>query len=228
MAIELQGSLGNFANILAAVSGLGTAAFGLVDATKAYRGGVSNIGFSFIAQAVSPYEAALRLVDATAPLTVVHANWLNGVDKGTQKAAVKSLVRLGLTSTTVEALARAAPGADPDALRAATAKLDKGEPLGEIDIAALGRFEAILDAQLDAGFERADQQYRNAAKVLAALFAVCLAVVGMVIIEAGNVNARDIVLAVFVGIIATPLAPIAKDLTSALSTAMGALKAVNR
>jgi hypothetical protein len=229
MTINLQGHASDFGNILAAISALGAAAFGLVDATKVYRGGVSNIGFGFVKNAVTPYVAALRLVSTADPFATIKANWLNGVAKADQKATVKSLIRLGLTTATVGSLAAGAPGVDAAALQTAAAKVDAGTPLGEQDISALGRFDAIVDAQMDAGFERADQQYRNAAKVLAAVFAIVLALLGVWLIDEtqGNpVNFSDFMLALFVGAIATPLAPVAKDLTSAIGSAVTALKAV--
>jgi hypothetical protein len=225
MAINLQGSAGDFGNVVAAISALGTAAFGLVDATKVFRGGVSNIGFNFIRAAIQPYVAALRLVDRDDPFRTIKANWLNGVAKADQKAAVKSLIRLGLTSSTAASIAGGAPGIDAAQLAAVASKIDAGAGLDEAEITLLGRFDAIVDAQMDAGFERADQKYRNAAKVLAALIAIVLAFVGVWVIERDDVGGRDFVLAFFIGLISTPLAPVAKDITSAVGAAVSALKA---
>jgi hypothetical protein len=225
MSLSIMGQLSDAGNIFAAISALATAAYGLVDATKVYRGGVSNIGFNFVRSAVTPYVAALQLVNATDPFGTIRANWLNGVTKADQKATVKSLIRLGLTAATASSLAAAAPGVDQAALQAAVDKIDRGVALSEQDITVLGRFDAILDAQMDAGFERADQQYRNAAKVLAGAFAVSLALIGVWIIEGSSVTFSDFSLAFIVGILAIPLAPIAKDISSALGTALTALKA---
>jgi hypothetical protein len=41
-------------------------------------------------------------------------------------------------------------------------------------------------------------------------------------------NVRDVVLAVLVGLLATPLAPIAKDLSSALATAVNTMQVVKK
>lgn len=225
MSVDLNGSLQDFGNIMAAIGALGTASFGLVDATKVYRGGVSNIGFGFIQKAVEPYQAALRLVNADDPLSTVKANWINGVAKSDQKAAVKSLIRLGITTATAADLAASAPGIDNAALVAVAQKIDGGLELSEEDINLLGRFDAILDAQMDAGFERADQQYRNAAKMLASVFAILLSLAGMWILKGQMIDGGDTAVAFFLGILSIPLAPIAKDLTSALGTAVSALKA---
>ena len=49
---ELAGTLGYIVKLIAAAGALGTAAFGLVDASKAFWGGMSNPGFGYIRKAV--------------------------------------------------------------------------------------------------------------------------------------------------------------------------------
>ena len=51
----LSGELGNILNFLAAAAGLGTAAMGVVDATKAFGGGPSNFGFARIKTGIEPF-----------------------------------------------------------------------------------------------------------------------------------------------------------------------------
>jgi hypothetical protein len=225
MALDPHWTMGDFGSTIAAIGALGTAAYGLVDATKVYRGGVSNVGFRFIRDAVEPFRPAFELVNPDDPYAVVLANWLNGVAKDIQKATVKSLIRLGLTPTTASLLAAAVPSVDAAVLTAAAANIAAGLPLTPQHINELGRFDAILDARMDTGFERADQKYRNVAKVLAACFAILLAITGAWWLEGKAFNGGDLAIAFFVGLIATPIAPIAKDLSSALSTAVAALKA---
>lgn len=230
MTLVPDGSVGDYGAIIAAISALGTAAFGLVDATKAFAGGISNVGYGFIHSAVQPYEPALRLVNANEPYATIHANWLNGMAKADQKAAVKALVRLGLTPATAKSLAAGAPGVDPTTFQNAATKVADGTSLTDQEIAVLGRFDATIDAQLDAGFERADQAYRNKSKVLAAIIAMALAVLGGWLVVQVPWSAyfwsQDFFAAVLVGAIATPLAPVAKDITSAIGSAVNAFKAV--
>ena len=100
----------------------------------------------------------MRLVDAKDPYATIHANWLNGVPKADQKATVKALIRLGLTPVTAPTLAKGAPGVDAATLQSAATKVATGADLTEPELQVLGRFDATIDAQLDAGFERAEQQ----------------------------------------------------------------------
>src|SRR5437868_6832316 len=89
---------------ITAMGALGTAAFGLVDATKAFAGGVSNFGFKDVLKALEPFKSSLQ---GGSPVwrDTLRANWINGVAKDDQKAAAKNLVRLGLSSQNVSALA---------------------------------------------------------------------------------------------------------------------------
>src|SRR6185369_15365843 len=68
-------------------------------------------------------------------------------------------------------------GITADRLVNAATLLANGDALSDAEINALGRFDAAVEARMDAAFEKADRQYRNAARDLAALFAVLLAVI---------------------------------------------------
>jgi hypothetical protein len=201
---------------IAGAAGLGTAAFTLVDGSKAFGGGVSNCGFGHIERAVGKFFPAagggpLSLADVRATL---RANWLNGTPFADQKAIAKSLIKLRLDADNAPHLARST-GVDGKVLGAVAGKIATGKPLtiGESDV--YGRFDLMLTAILDEGYQRADQVYRNSAKAWSVAVAVGLAIAGVCIVEP-SVGAKEWAEAIVVGLAATPLAPIAKDLTSAL------------
>ena len=75
---------------------------------------------------------------------------------------------------------------------------------------AYGRFDLLLTAVLDQGYQRGDQRYRNSAKLLAVPVAVCLALLGAWAISTQSLSSLDAWRAVFGGLLATPLAPVAK------------------
>jgi hypothetical protein len=140
---------------------------------------------------------------------------------GGSEGPAKALIHLGLTSAGAPALAQAT-GLDAAALTALATKVQTGEALLPNEVTLFGRFDAIVSAKLDTGFERADQRYRNAAKALAFGVSVVLGLVGAPIVGA---NAA---VGLLVGVVATPLAPVAKDLASSLSAATKAISAVKR
>jgi hypothetical protein len=92
-----------------------------------------------------------------------------------QKAAAKALIRLGLSVG--NAMDMAVPGhVNPDRLDAIVKAVEAGLPQTSQDADVLGRFNAAIDAAMDAGFELGDQQYRNSVRVVGGVFAVALAV----------------------------------------------------
>ena len=91
-----------------------------------------------------------------------------------------------------------------------------------------GRFDLFLMALLDDAYNHADQRYRNASKSIAAVVAVLLSIVGLLIINPHNMDPRDLALAVLCGIVAIPLAPIAKDVASALQAGVKVAQVVKR
>jgi len=222
-------------DLLAAVGGLGTAAFGLVDASKAFWAGPSNFGFGRISNAIdrvigdTGQTGTGTLFGKKDILKTLRADWVNGVATANQKAAAKSLIHLFLSPSNADQLAKAS-GVDPAAFAAAVTRMHNGTTLTPQDMNVLGRFDAIVSAVLDEGYERGDQQYRNAAKILATLVATVLAVIGGWIINNGNgsssyFSSTNFGLSVLVGLLSTPLAPIAKDLSSSLSAAVKAVNA---
>ena len=239
-------SLTNLTQITLAVGALGTAATGLVDTTKVFSGGLSRAGFGHIKTMMaklyltSEFTPGLPLNDV---LDTLLANWMNGMKLADQKSAAKSLIKLQFNSSTAQAYAALAH-VDPVALGqvadnmanaisagAAPAPGAAGSTSPAAMTAAMtdafGRFDLALTARIDQGYQRADQFYRNSAKAMASVFAVGLAYAGNATLP-DPLNQFHHLIPLIVGLIATPLAPIAKDLSSAISTAATALKTVRR
>jgi hypothetical protein len=228
----LDGGPVSVGNALIAVGALGTASFGLVDVCKSFwNGGPSSAGFSYIEKALAPFGSALAQGAGAHWAHMLKSHWINGAALDDQKAKAKALIRLGLTPHTAATMAKApslAERIDAAAFELAATKIADGEHLTEVDLNVLGRFDAMVSAALDAGFERADQRYRSVARLLACLIAIVLAVLAAWLIDGQAhkpVTVSDIAIAVFIGLVSTPLAPVAKDLAKTLNTAAAAFKA---
>jgi hypothetical protein len=206
-----------------AIGALGTAAFGLVDATKAFSGGISRVGFGYILKALAPFEPALAAALGSAKdqdwRSVLRAHWINGRDATEQKSIAVSLIQLGLRDDESVAALAAAGHVDPDRFGAAIKALIAGETLTPEQMNQFGRFKASVEARIDAAYERADQAYRNAARLLAGVVAILLALAAAQWLYPGTSLLR----AFFIGLIAVPLAPIAKDLAAGLASAAKAV-----
>jgi hypothetical protein len=224
-----MGMLQSLPQIITAIGGLGTAAFGLVDSTKPFFGGVNRIGFGRIASAVAsltPGAPASGLTQAQI-LATLKANWYNGTDLGSQKSIAKSLIKQGLNTTNAAALANVA-GVDAAVLQSVAGKITSGTALEQNESDVYARFDFILTALLDEVYQLSDQAYTNGTRIVASIFAVGLALVGGWTLHPNTTSAywmsRDMGIALLAGILATPLAPIAKDLSSALATAVNTLQ----
>lgn len=213
----------NVGQAVTAVGGLGTAAFGLVDAGKAVFG-INSIGFGRIAKSVSTLlPSPASAMPAVKILATLKANWMNGTDLGSQKSIAKSLVKLNLNQGNANALATET-GVDPALLTSVATKIATGQPLIPAESDVFGRLDLIVTAILDEAYQYGDQVYRNWTRALAAMVAVALALVGNLTLPT-PLDWRE---ALLVGLLATPLAPIAKDAATALATAVNTLQAVKR
>lgn len=220
--------ISNLGNVVAAIGGLGLASFALVDTSKVlYRGGVSHSGFRYIEGAVRQLLPQERLTSGAAKpgarrtlLDILHGNWIGGASAGDQKAIAKSLIKLRLSTTTANAYAEATD-VDAQVLSQVAENMKSGNTLSTEQVNVLGRFDLALTAILDEGYQRADQRYRNMARFYASIVSVVLALLGgWAVANVGPAQyfwTANMWLAGLCGLLAIPLAPISKDLTSALT-----------
>jgi hypothetical protein len=219
-------TLSHLSALIAAVGALGTAAFGLVDACKALPGGgISRIGFKFIRQTILKLSPEVPSLDNSALsqnvlLFTLQSQWINGVAATADQVSIaKSLVKLRLTPDTAPALA-AATGINATILSQIAASIQSGTPLTPQQSDVYGRFDLLLTTLLDQAYQRGSQRYRSSAKLAAVPIAVVLALVAAHSLPTQITTAQ----AVLLGLIATPIAPVAKDIASAITTASQAIQ----
>jgi hypothetical protein len=223
------------ATAITAVGALGTAAFGVVDATKLIYGGVSSSGFIYITRLIKTYAPDEKgvphqsAITRSAILGTLKANWLNGAPEADLKSTAKALIKLRLNPETAPHMAAVTgvPSDGPAGLAAVATSLATGVALTADQMNTYGRFDLLLSTTIDRAYQRADQRYRSTAKLAAGAVAVLLAEIACVSIYGyhamtGTLWLRGLV----VGLLATPLAPVAKDLATSLSTAATAVQSV--
>jgi hypothetical protein len=221
--------------IVTAIGGLGTAAFGLVDATKVFGGGVNHIGFGGIKTAVTGLTpggaiagAPVNALSQEKILATLQANWFNGTDLGSQKAIAKTLIKLNMNPGNATTLALAT-GVDSTVLAAVAASIAAGIPLSPAQSDVFGRFDLIVTALLDEAYQRGDEAYHNGTKAWATVTAILLAIAGVMILHRdGGGWGNEIAEGLLVGLLAAPLAPVAKDIATALQTAVNTLQLVKK
>ncbi len=226
--------------IITAIGGLGTAAFGLVEAAKSAFGFINRMGLGRITEtvtALTPDQTGAGM-QPTPPnalprkdvLATIAANWINGTDLSSQKAIAKSLIKLQLSPGNAAAVA-VKTNVDAAVLTSVAQKTLAGMALSQQESDVYARFDLIVTALVDEAYQRSDDVYRNGTRTLAAIVAVLLALSGgwsLVGDSFWSFTGRDLWLSFLAGLLATPLAPIAKDLSTALATAVNTMQLVKK
>jgi hypothetical protein len=223
-------ALTHFTTAITAVGALGTAAYGLVDSTKAFGGGVSLCGLAYIRKSLTPLlpdtqaGAAGSMLSRNNIFETLKSNWINGMASSDQQAIAKSLIKLRMDVASAPTFAQIT-GVDPTVLTTVIQNMATGTALTAPQTDTYGRFDLVLTTIIGQAYQRADQQYRNIAKILAIPFAVGLSLTAAFLLNNHQVAGAHFGAAFLLGLIATPLAPVAKDLSSAVQTAVQAFQA---
>jgi hypothetical protein len=220
--------LPDISTTIAAIAALGTASAALVDASKSIAGGSSNLGFVFIRRTIHRFMPAAE--GGSDILEILRGNWINGMPLSDQKAVAKSMLKLRLSRATAARFAQLTH-VEARPLQEAAQAVAAGEALSTQQSNALGRFDLYLSALMDEGYQRADQRYRTGNKALSVPVSMGLALLGGWSMNTGQGSywfTPDMSQALLVGLIAIPLAPISKDLTSALAAGVKALQGLRR
>jgi hypothetical protein len=241
---------------ITAIGALGTSAFGLVDAVKFFPSGLPMRGFKDIEAMVKEFAPtaadvpSARELSSTSILKSLSSNWIGGKDLPSQKAIAKTLIKLRFSAKNAPKLA-ALTGLDASLLTNVAEKLNGIIPAGSVGQATVaatvegsetppdpidplgltapeqdvyGRFDVLLSSAIDQAYESAMQTYVSWAKVAAGVVSIVLAEAAATALGHWDAYGK----AFLVGLIATPLAPIAKDLSTALTNAANAVQSVKQ
>ncbi len=222
-------------DIILAAGALGTASFGIVEGLK---GGewlkVGSIGFSKI-----PTELGAGVMNA---LKVAYGNnathyleslFRNSKDSGELSKTIRQGARIGLTKELASDLAESVGVIDKDLLTNVAIKLRSGDELDKDERSALGRYELALDSRIDAAIANANTKYISGVRKAASIISILISVVVGLTIAFGKENfalTNDvtpfaiIVQSIVIGIVAVPIAPIAKDIVSAIQSVSKSFK----
>lgn len=203
---------------IAAAGALGTASFGIVEGLKWTALGTA--GFGSIGKYLGhDLVGCLRTAYGPDFERLLRAQYRQ--DSQSQSVIGKSLrqgVRIGLTSAHAESVARFLGTVAPDALKRAVETVEGARSLGDVDRAAIGRFELAADARITSALSRAQDIYLGWVRGSASACAIVLGVV------AALLSGSDLVDGLIVGVVAVPLAPIANDVVAALQAATRAMR----
>jgi hypothetical protein len=206
-------------DLVLAAGALGTAAFGIVEGLKRWRF-LGEAGFAVIIRVLGPIVDTLKAAYGPDVETLLRAQYRGSQDEFAR--ILRQGARIGLTRDNAAAVAATLAIVDAGLLQQAAAAVDAGQELPANLRNVLGRYELAVDARIDAALTLAQAHYAAAARIGASMVAIVIALtVGFFY----TTEPRERGLALLVGLAAVPLAPIAKDVVSALKATVDALRA---
>ncbi len=210
---EMTIDIDSLSGAVLAAGGLGTAAFGIVEALKWTWLGYA--GFGSIKSMLGPLLQTYQVAYGPAWERLLSAQYRG--DRAELTRVLRQGVRIGLTAQNAGAIATFIGTVSPADLESAARHTTAGTELPAELRNVLGRFELADDSRIDAAQALAQERYSGATRVSASVISLAVAIiVGMIYDSLG--------LAVMIGIAAVPLAPIAKDLVTAIQSASTALR----
>jgi hypothetical protein len=233
---------------IAAVGALGVAAFGMVEALgktlfvfpipgTRISLGLPYVGFSRVDALLKRVGPAMQASYGDDYRMIVRQQYRAGRNKGQAPESIRQGVRLGLpflSQTAAVGVIRAVWGLPPAAAESLAAALiapvpttppagARPPPKAALDQALAARFATALDTRVKAAFDLAEQVYETRAQFWAAVIAIGLSLGYHLATTAKPFDLPAWGMALLIGLVAVPLAPAAKDLSSSLSDALSAL-----
>ena len=199
-----------------AAAALGTAASGIVEGLKAFPW-LAEAGFVALARFLAPFSEQLDVAYGPDSMRLLRAQYRGETSELTR--VIRQGVRIGLTPDNAATAGRALQFANVDGLQRAAVEVVQGGDLSNESRNALGRFELAVDARVDAGLTLAHDHYVRTVKLAATGVALLIAVVTARLLGVRLLHG------IIVGVAAVPLAPVAKDVVTAIRSAAEALRA---
>ncbi|MEQ9091603.1 MAG: hypothetical protein RIE52_10970 [Balneola sp.] len=224
---------GNFVDIILAAGALGTASFGIVEGLKWTR--LGTIGFSSISnQLGKEVMDALKNAYGQNFLVYLKSLYRENRSSGALSKTIRQGVRIGLSEDNAIDLAKSIGVVDGDSLKDVAKTLNSNGELSTDQRSILGRFELALDARIDSALADASNKYIGGMRLAASCFSIMISLATALTFIFTDINESFvdkfgnswgmIVQAVIVGLVAVPIAPITKDIVSAIQAASKALK----
>lgn len=236
---------------IAAIGGLGVAAFGITEsfgkaiAWSRFTGnrkhkhfGLPYVGLGAVMEMLGPFDPALQYAYGVEYQEIIAQKYYAGRSTGGAPDTIRQGIRLGLPFLPVAAAAGVIDEVWEIGLQYSTALATALQaeppdpaapplPKSGVDPQSLaGRFSAALDARIEAAFQIAEERYENTAKTLAAILAVAMALLFNWGLGKENGGGYPWFIALGIGLIAVPLAPVAKDISTSLQNALTSFKAI--
>jgi len=207
--------------LVTAAGALGGAAFGIVEGLKSTP--IGTIGFKVFKVQLGVIWTSLSGAYGSSYESLLEAQYQGNHDDLLR--TLRQGVRIGLTAGNAKQNAKELGDGliDGQKLENAATKIHGGQDLTPDEQHVLSRYELAVDARIDAAMTLALNKYAESLRIIAMLVAlrVALGVGWLYSLTPTGLDdvGETMLLAAIVGIAAVPLAPIAKDLATAIQAA---------
>lgn len=208
---------------------VGVAAFGVVDSLRSLFPFIDRIGIGYILRTItsltpesgeSPSGTGLHQKQI---LGAIEARWIIGEKPLDQKDFAASLTKTHLNPANAAAVA-SVTNLDKQLLTSAAAKLKSVTPLTIPEQGSYTQFELTVASMIDEAFLRSVRANQNGMRILSAGVCVALSLVcGWVLNERtleAYLYSGDMCRAILLGLAAVPVVPVARDVSTAVGTAI--------
>jgi len=203
-------------NAILATGALGSAAFGVVEALKFTP--LGNAGFSVAIQELGSLRECLRVAYGDHYESLLRGQY-RSEDRELLSRTLRQGVRIGATEQNSGTVTQFLGSLDKEQFASALRAAESGKAMSSELRNVLGRFELAADARIDSALTLARMRYIDSTRLTASVVAVALSLgIGY------NMPDVTMVQTFIVGLAAVPLAPIAKDVASAIQAAGKALR----
>ncbi|GJQ57583.1 MAG: hypothetical protein D8M57_19750 [Candidatus Scalindua sp. AMX11] len=208
----------DLAQFTLAAGAVGTAAMGIAEGFKSVK--MRPIGFSKLEKSINWADAALIKAYGNERMMLLESLYRSNRSSGDLPRILRQGVRIGLDEQNAVEMENILLGADRNQLPAVAKKAAIGKELEQEEQNILGRFEVAADARIDAALSLAERAYINGIRLRAFIIALSLSLSAAFTIKPDK---EGIVAGLIVGLVAVPLAPIAKDVADGIKEAAKAI-----
>ena len=200
---------------ITAAGALGVAAMAIVEGFKSTR--LTPMGFASFLSKTDWCDPALKKAYGKNYGELTEALYRKGRGAGDLPRIMRQGIRIGLDENTAPELSEEILGMADGKLKKIAEKLGEGKELSDAEANILGRFEVAADARIDAALALAERAYLNSVRLRASIVALVLALFAAFLLDPTR---NGFFTAVLAGVLAVPVAPIAKDIAKGFQ-AMG-------
>lgn len=220
----MEGIFLDLPQFVLAAGAVGTAAMGIVEGFKSIK--LTPIGFNELYESIDWSRPAIGRAYGSDYSKLLESLYRQNRSSGELPRILRQGVRIGMDTDNAKSMGEFLLGNGGESLSVIAGKIDQGEELDKMEKKILARFEVAADARIDAALSLAERAYSNGIRKWAFFVSLMLSLLAAFSLHwtlGDKFQSAMYINAVIVGLVAVPLAPIAKDVAKGFQAAAKAI-----